>query len=93
MTIHSARSKYLAGVEKQTASGRLRTAQAINHCARTAHPKFALGGVSELKIDIAPGYRVYCTRLGLTVVLSLFGGDKSTQKVNIKRAQQMVREL
>lgn len=51
------------------------------------------GGVSELKIDVGPGYRVYYTRRGLTVVLLLVGGDKSTQGEDIKRAQEMVRKL
>lgn len=37
-------------------------------------------GVSELKIDHGPGYRVYYAMSGKTVVLLLVGGDKSTQK-------------
>ena len=36
------------------------------------------GGVSELKIDFGPGYRLYYTRRGATVVWLLCGGDKST---------------
>ena len=45
------------------------------------------GGVIELRIHWGPGYRVYCARLGQTVVLLLCGGDKTTQKKDIKRAK------
>lgn len=45
------------------------------------------GGVIELRIDWGPGYRVYCARLGQMIVLLLCGGDKRTQKKDIKRAK------
>ena len=48
----------------------------------------ALGdGVSELKIDHGPGYRVYYAMNGKTVVLLLIGGDKSTQHKDIETAK------
>lgn len=48
----------------------------------------ALGdGVAELKIDHGPGYRVYYAMAGKTIVLLLIGGDKSTQKRDIKTAK------
>lgn len=43
-------------------------------------------GVSELKIDVGPGYRVYYTWHGRQVLLLLAGGDKSTQSRDIARA-------
>ena len=43
-------------------------------------------GVSELRIDYGPGYRVYFTRIDGAVVLLLCGGDKRTQSADIKRA-------
>lgn len=53
----------------------------------------ALGdGVSELKIDHGPGYRVYYAMAGRTVVLLLVGGDKSTQKRDIETAKDYWRE-
>ncbi len=51
------------------------------------------GGVSELRISVGPGYRLYFHRRGLTVVLLLCGGDKATQDRDIARAQKMVQEL
>jgi len=50
-------------------------------------------GVSEMRIDYGPGYRVYFVRCGQTVVVLLCGGDKRTQSADIARANQMAREL
>jgi putative addiction module killer protein len=50
-------------------------------------------GVSEMRIHVGPGYRVYFTRRGTFVYVLLIGGDKSTQKRDIKRAVSMAREL
>jgi putative addiction module killer protein len=44
------------------------------------------GGVSELKIDVGPGYRVYYSQRGNVLLLLLAGGDKSTQQKDIERA-------
>jgi len=46
-----------------------------------------------MRIDFGPGYRVYFIRRALIVYLLLAGGDKSTQKADIKRAQKMARDL
>jgi len=43
-------------------------------------------GVSELRIDYGPGYRVYFAQRGPIVILLLCGGDKRTQAADIKRA-------
>jgi len=50
-------------------------------------------GISEMRIHAGPGYRVYYTRRGEVVYLLLLGGDKSSQKRDIKRAIEMVRTL
>lgn len=55
--------------------------------------KATQGGVSELRIDYGPGYRLYFTRRGRTVILLLCGGDKRTQAADIKRALTMLDEL
>ena len=51
------------------------------------------GSVSELRIDYGPGYRVYFTKRGTTIIVLLVGGDKSSQDQDIKRAIQLAQEL
>jgi putative addiction module killer protein len=50
-------------------------------------------GVSEMRIDYGPGYRVYFKRLGREVVILLAGGDKRTQSADIKTALRLARNL
>jgi len=50
-------------------------------------------GVSELRIDYGPGYRVYFARRGDKVVILLAGGDKRTQRRDIKLAIELARRL
>jgi putative addiction module killer protein len=50
-------------------------------------------GVSEMRIHSGPGYRLYFTRRGSVLYLLLLGGDKSTQKSDIKRAIEMASSL
>jgi len=50
-------------------------------------------GISELRIDYGPGYRVYFTRRGETVVVLLAGGDKRTQRHDIEKAKELARNL
>jgi len=50
-------------------------------------------GVSELRIDYGPGYRVYFTRVGNEVVVLLAGGDKTTQQKDIRKAKDLASEL
>ena len=50
-------------------------------------------GVSEMRIHTGPGYRVYYTRRDSVLYLLLLGGNKSTQRRDIKRAIKMAREL
>lgn len=50
-------------------------------------------GISEMRVHAGPGYRVYYTRRGDVIYLLLLGGDKSTQKRDIKRAIELARAL
>ena len=49
-------------------------------------------GVSELRIDWGPGYRVYCAMLGRVCVLLLCGGDKRKQSSDIDRALEYLED-
>ena len=50
-------------------------------------------GVSELRINYGPGYRVYFTQRGQALVILLAGGDKRTQDQDIQTAQNLARNL
>ena len=50
-------------------------------------------GVSELRIDYGPGYRVYFKARGRTVIILLAGGDKRTQAGDVRTALRLAREL
>ena len=51
------------------------------------------GGISEMKVDVGKGYRVYFTQRGDLLVVILCGGDKSTQSEDIKRAKAIAKAL
>lgn len=50
-------------------------------------------GVSELKIDFGPGYRVYYTQRGVRLLLLLIGGDKATQQKDITTAIKLSKDF
>jgi putative addiction module killer protein len=49
-------------------------------------------GVTEIRIHFGPGYRLYYTQRGATIVLLLCGGHKSTQAKDIRLAKRLARE-
>jgi putative addiction module killer protein len=51
------------------------------------------GGVSELRIDYGPGYRVYFVQRGQNLVVLLAAGDKDTQSRDIATALELAQEL
>lgn len=50
-------------------------------------------GVSELKIDVGPGYRIYYTELDDVLIVLLCGGDKSSQNDDIELGYKLVKDL
>ncbi|MEC4563862.1 type II toxin-antitoxin system RelE/ParE family toxin [Pseudomonas inefficax] len=55
--------------------------------------KWLGGGIGELRIDVAAGYRVYFAKKGQRLVLLLVGGDKSTQATDILKARKLLKEM
>jgi len=50
-------------------------------------------GVSEMRVDVGAGYRVYFTKRNGAVIVLLAGGDKSTQSTDVQRAKKMAKEV
>lgn len=51
------------------------------------------GGISELRIDYGPGYRVYFTQYEKELILLLVGGDKTSQSKDIEKSKEIAKEL
>ena len=51
------------------------------------------GGVSELRVHLGAGWRIYFTQRGKEVIVLLAGGSKRTQKTDIKRAKDLATQL
>ena len=51
------------------------------------------GGVSEIRVDVGQGYRIYYTIRRQRLVILLCGGDKASQQRDIRRARQMASEI
>jgi putative addiction module killer protein len=86
-------AKWLDGLEDTRARARVQARIERLAGGNPGDVKPVGGGVSELRIDYGPGYRVYFTRAGREIVVLLAGGDKSTQDADIKLAIRLARNL
>jgi putative addiction module killer protein len=77
---HRAKAKIAARIDR-LASGNPGDVAPVGH------------GISELRINFGPGYRVYFVKQGKNIVLLLCGGDKSTQAQDIKAAKLLAVNL
>jgi putative addiction module killer protein len=78
-------SRWLRRLKDAEAVGRIRRMELGN----PGDAKTVGKGVMEMRIAYGPGYRVYYTHRGVEVVILLCGGDKRTQRQDIKRAQAL----
>jgi putative addiction module killer protein len=81
-------SEWLESLRDRTAIARIRIRLGRVRLGNFGNIKPVGDGVSELKVDHGPGYRVYYAMSGKAVVLLLIGGDKSTQSKDIETAKR-----
>ena len=84
--------RWCAGLKDRMALARINARISRLADGNPGDTKLLRDGVSELRIDHGPGYRVYCTRRGPVVLVLLVGGDKRTQDADIERAIAMAKE-
>ncbi|MCL4261740.1 MAG: type II toxin-antitoxin system RelE/ParE family toxin [Anaerolineae bacterium] len=79
--------EWLEGLRDQQARARIRIRLNRIRLGNFGDCKSVGSGISELRIPYGPGYRIYFGRKGDTVVILLYGGDKSTQSRDIALAK------
>lgn len=86
-------SKWLSALRDIRAKARILARLDAARLGNLGDSKAVGGGVSEMRIDVGAGYRVYFIRRQAIVILVLCGGDKTTQAKDISRAKVMARQL
>ena len=83
---------WLTNLRDQRAIARVATRIARVEAGLMGDVKY-FDGIGELRIDYGPGYRIYFAKRGQTIILLLCGGDKRSQKRDIKRAVSIAQEV
>lgn len=86
-------AKWLDSLKDLQARARIQARIARLAEGNPGHSRNLTGGVSELKIDVGIGYRVYFTLRANVLIILLSGGSKATQQADIRKAQAMVKQL
>lgn len=86
-------AKWLDGLKDRRAAARILVRIERLALGNPGDIKPVGGGVSELRIDYGPGYRVYLAKKGETVIILLCGGDKTSQRKDIAAALKMAASL
>ncbi len=86
-------AKWLDSLKDLQARARIQARIARLADGNPGHSRNLTGGVSELKIDVGIGYRVYFTLRANVLIILLSGGSKATQQADIRKAQAMVKQL
>ena len=85
-------TEWISGLRDRQAQARIQVRLERLELGNFGDCKPVGAGVSELRIDCGPGYRVYFGRDGQTVVILLSGGDKRKQDTDIKKAVELWQE-
>jgi len=85
-------SDWLIGLRDKRAQAKIRVQLQRLAAGNLGDIKAVGGGVSELRIHLGPGYRVYLAQQGESWVLLLSGGDKSSQQKDIETAKSYLRD-
>ena len=86
-------AKWLDGLRDMRARARVQVRIERLGTGNAGDAKSVGEGVSEMRIDYGPGYRVYFTKRGSEVIVLLAGGDKRTQDADIRTALRLARSL
>lgn len=86
-------SAWLAALSDRSARAAILTRLTRLSFGNPGDTKLVGSGVSEMRIDVGPGYRAYYMRSGTQIFFMLAGGNKSTQAKDIKRAITMAGAL
>lgn len=93
-TLQTARfTAWLAGLKDRRAAARVAVRIARIEAGNFGDAKSVGDKVSELRITYGPGYRVYFTTKGGTVIVLLVGGDKGSQSRDIELAKAIAAEI
>jgi putative addiction module killer protein len=86
-------AKWFAGLRDRVARARIDIRIRRLSLGNAGDAKPVGEGVSELRVDHGPGYRVYFIQRGEVVIVLLAGGDKSTQDKDIRTAKALAKDL
>ena len=81
--------KWLTGLRDQKAIARIQIRIDRLALGNPGDVRPVGSGISEMRIDYGPGYRIYFSQRGSEIVILLCGGDKTTQKSDIENAKRV----